>query len=75
MAAATCKICGKEFETKSDHAKYCSDRCMEKAAYSKNIECLKLKMQTGRKLSILEINELALSEHLSYGQFVAKYGI
>lgn len=75
MTKATCEICGKEFEASSIKVKVCSDKCRKKVAHLQKIERLRLKMKAGKKLTILEINEMALAEHISYGQFVGKYGI
>ena len=72
-----CRICGKTFVAEYWKAKYCSYECKQDARKQRKkqqIEELRHRMDT-KKLTIEDINELALAEHLSYGQFVAKYKI
>lgn len=75
MREAICEICGKSYEAKNERSKYCSDRCRAKAAHERELDRLRYKQRAGKKLTIREINELALAEHISYGQYVAKYKI
>lgn len=73
----TCKYCGQEFV--SNGLKFCSEQCRtekEKINKKELFEKTKLKAAEGKeKLSIAEINMLALAEHISYGQYVTKYGL
>lgn len=65
----TCSYCGKTF--KWDRKKrYCSDECRELAA-GRRIR----KPKKPKGLSIDAISRLAFKENLSYGQYVAKYGL
>lgn len=72
----TCVICGKDFITETWRSKYCSYECKIEGAKKREAERLKElkgKHQQGKKLTIEEISALALAEHISYGQWVAKY--
>lgn len=66
-----CQICGKPLE--GNQKKYCFE-CSGKV--HKPIEQKVEKPKKKRKvLSISEINRRALAEHLSYGEYVMKYGV
>lgn len=68
-----CEICGREFE--KNEMKYCSRACARKALKAKELEKIRKKWKDGKQLTINEVNELALQEHMTYGQFVGKYGV
>ena len=69
-----CETCGKEYEEDDEKSRYCSRICRMKAQKEKDLEKIRKKWKEGEKLTINEINELALSEHMSYGQWVGRYG-
>ena len=65
-----CEYCGKVYEQGSTNP-YCSDAC-------KNMYSSGRAKNTGRKnkaLSIVDISKLAKAEGMTYGQYVAKYGL
>ena len=72
-----CEICGKVFITNNVRNIYCSPPCRQKGRTYKKEELQEREREKKRakssKLTITQINELALAEHLSYGQYVAKY--
>ena len=80
METRNCIICGKEFTPKNKRQICCSGKCGGK----RNI----LVMQDKRKkpkpekkvvikpvLSITDIQNMAQKEGISYGQYIAKYGL
>ena len=80
-----CRLCGKEFE-REIHSRmvYCSAECKKAAKHAqklesirkiKNIEKAKAKTKPKTGPTVNEINEKALIEGLSYGQYVSKYGL
>lgn len=80
----TCEVCGKPL-TEYRSYNYCSKKCMQKAKklfLKENSDInrqmakpRRSKKSKGPKLSISEICKLAMEEHLSYGQYVEKYGL
>ena len=71
-----CKCCGSEFV--SGGLRYCSEKCRNEASKLNKKELIdrtRKKAAGKEQLSIEEINMLALDEHISYGQYVAKYGV
>lgn len=75
-----CEICGKVFIANNVRSLYCSEPCRQKGKLLKKENSSKRKTgRTGKrkmekdKRTINEINTAALAEHLSYGQYVAKY--
>lgn len=83
-----CKRCGKEF-TVTDNSRrvFCCDECRErwhieqksrerKAIKEEKASAKRVKSSRKKKvLSISEICKLAMEEHLSYGQYVERYGL
>lgn len=76
-----CPICNKVFEASSNHRKYCNGcqkegRTRVQLEYQRNRKMME-RYSTKRKkrYEIEEINRKALAEHLSYGKYVAKYGL
>ena len=77
-----CAVCGKEFKGRSYY--YCSDECRQKVIEQrqknrnrnehKKVE-VKPKKRKKLKYTIEQVQKLARAEGLSYGQFVAKYGL
>ena len=65
-----CHICGKPLE--GSQKKYCL-ACKE--YISKATETKPAPKKKRKVMSISEINTLALAEHLSYGEYVMKYGL
>lgn len=88
MAIKKCKWCGNEFEGRNQQ-RYCSKSCKDKMNEFSGIKYqhkeLVEKSQYVQKAkrgrpkykgpSILEIDAAARKEGLTYGQYVAKYGI
>ena len=76
-----CAVCGKEFETLNKRSKLtCSDECDKVYRYKKRTQKSAsdyiYKRKTRKpKTSLAEINRMAREEHLTYGQYVAKYGL
>ena len=76
-----CTICGTQFTSaKSNVQKYCSTECAAEAARIRNEENKRLyaerKRHAGEKnKSLVDIDRRAKAEGLTYGQYVAKYGI
>lgn len=82
-----CEICGKEFSPSARNQKYCGTECGLKAnrerqkAYRENTKSMKEKEvrrnahTRKKKLTISDINAMALKEGLSYGKFIGKYGL
>lgn len=82
-----CACCGTIFES-DRRKKYCSVKCQRKGKGSNSRTTSKKrksnsffarisapKKKKNGKLTLAEINELARSEGLNYGQYVAKYGL
>ncbi len=68
-AKQVCAYCGKEFSADCVK-KYCSDRCCHLANTPKR------KIVHGKvNVSLAEVARRSRDENLSYGQFVAKYGL
>lgn len=67
-----CENCGKLFALKNTRGLYCCEACREESK-----KRMKARRENTRKtksnMTINQINEKALAEHLSYGQYVAKY--
>lgn len=72
-----CEICGKSFISNSARNLYCSEPCRQKGRLVKKEERKERELEKKKaikdKRTIKQINEAALAEHLSYGQYVAKY--
>jgi len=67
-----CENCGKTFVPTNSRSLYCCPTCREES--KKRMKAQRERMEkTKNNLTINEINALALAEHLSYGQYVAKY--
>lgn len=67
----TCAFCGKTF-SHSKKKKYCSDLCRQKA----NGRGLGKPRKKGKpSMTIEQVAVAARAEGLSYGQYVAKYGL
>ena len=85
-AGMTCAVCGKPLTSYRSYI-YCSRECSAKAAKNSSNQIYKQNSEINRqmakqknivkkpKLSISEICKLAFAEHLSYGQYVEKYGV
>lgn len=76
-AEATCVICGKP-TNRAKTIKYCSKECYIEARKRMFREARIKKAEKKPKkpvLSISEICRLAAAEHLTYGQYVEKYGV
>lgn len=80
----TCPICKKDFQTVCTNRVYCSDACQREAGRIKNHERgvqYKVKRQksaqkkTRKANELTEIDKLARAAGMTYGQYVAKYGI
>ena len=75
-----CEICGKEYKPFSARQKYCSTDC-SREAYKRasrkvrHIKIIEPKKKKPPTLSISDICRLAREEHMSYGKYVAKYGL
>ncbi len=70
----TCENCGKLFEAYSDNKAYCSEECVKEGMEKKKAARLVRKTKKP-KVSAAEIARKAREEHLTYGQYVAKYGL
>lgn len=79
-----CKYCGKRFIPKHRAEKYCSERCLEEGARKlrneRNRIRSKMKKIANEKkpqlpVTIVNIAVEAKKEGLTYGQYVAKYGL
>lgn len=68
-----CGFCEKEFKTMRVKT-YCSNECRY-AANGQKKEVNKDKGKTKPKVSLAELNARARAEVLSYGQYMAKYGL
>ena len=77
-----CKICGKALDGKQ--RLYCSEKCKKKgkAILEMNYHSTQYKKPTiaereqkKPKMSIAQINALARTENLTYGQYLAKHGL
>lgn len=81
-----CVICGKKLSGKNK--KYCGETCRRRAATLRNMEEMKelseskdvetpkvIKKKRKPKLTLVQIAVEARKEGLSYGQYVAKYGL
>lgn len=85
-AGMTCAVCGKPLTSYRSYI-YCSRECSVKASKNSSNQIYKQNSEINRqmakqrtsvkkpKLSISEICKLALAEHLSYGEYVEKYGV
>lgn len=81
---ATCEVCGKPL-TEFRSYLYCSKECSQKAKRQMLKENSEINRQMAKPkrsakskkpvLSISEICKLAMAEHLTYGQYVEKYGV
>jgi DNA-directed RNA polymerase subunit RPC12/RpoP len=69
-----CENCGKEFVPTNSRSLYCCERCREESKRLMKRQRERMGM-TKTTMTINEINAKALAERLSYGQYVAKYGL
>ena len=69
---AICKVCGKEFMSSQKFRTYCSDEC--KSCNSRHRPEPKQKIKKS-KLSVTDISLMAAELHMSYGEYVAKFGV
>ena len=67
--AQICAFCGVVFYS-DRRKKYCCDKCRDKANGKRSA-----KPRKKAKMSIEEVAKLCRKEGLSYGQYVAKYGL
>ena len=74
-----CRVCGKRFEKKNSTHKYCSSSCSEKAKRKKQYEEFKSgeesRVEGVRGKSIAEIVKAATKAGMSYGMYVARFGL
>ena len=72
-------MCGKRFEKKNSTHKYCSSSCSEKAKRKKQYEEFKVgeerRVEGVRGKSIQEIVKEATKAGMSYGMYVARFGL
>jgi ribosomal protein L20 len=71
-------MCGKEFEKKSNCQKYCSKECCHRdmdAEYRRRGKEKKKIASMRRNVSIVDIDAEARSVGMTYGKYVAKYGL
>ncbi len=75
MEMIKCIECGAEFSKKGKKI-YCNIKCQQKAGKRRN-KNNKIRTIKEKKFQneISRINSLALKENLTYGKYVAKYGI
>ncbi len=71
MGTVKCLECGAEFSKKGKKL-YCSYKCQQKYWKGKRKKTIK---SVSFKNEISRINSLAINENLTYGKYVAKYGI
>ena len=69
-----CENCGKSIVPTNTRSLYCCQKCREESRKLLKAQREK-KGRTKCNMTVSEINERARAEHLSYGQFVGKYGI
>lgn len=70
-----CAICHRIFKAVNERNLYCSAKCLQEAKNEQRRNKVKIRRAGENCESIEEINRKALAEHLTYGQYVAKYGI
>lgn len=81
-----CAWCNNEFtRLSSSRKRYCSEQCKKASAQNQRKEALKKIMKEFRKpkkqkkqkpkQSISDINQKARALHMSYGEYVSKYGV
>lgn len=73
----TCAVCGKNFTATKNVTKYCDDEKYMKAKRERRLlksEEQKRIEKSERMRPLREINEKARAAHMSYGQYVAKFG-
>lgn len=80
-----CRRCGKEFSTNNLQRRYCSDQCQMRAKHdrererSRSVYKEKKKECEKRKNNAEAIESIANraweTERMSYGKYVAKYGL
>lgn len=81
-----CEYCGAIFKPNGGHQKYCSSECcknatLEKQRANRDIEeCRRKASKNAKAVSkrrkiLVNINEEARKEGLTYGQYVARHGI
>lgn len=81
-----CEYCKEDFvRLSTSRKKYCSEECKQAASRKRQNEKLKEIMKGFRKpkkekkkkpkLTITEINQKARALHMSYGEYVSKYGV
>ena len=82
MINKKCPYCGKDFTVRASdrEQQYCSRECGMNARWSLHNakkEEKKNAVKKGKKnmASLNEITKKAMEEHLTYGQYVAKYGL
>ncbi len=71
----TCPTCGKNFLYSSSRKRYCSVECQKKAQKMRTDEAVPVRPRKKRPKTMAEIAKAARKEHLSYGEYVVKYGI
>ena len=65
-----CEFCGELFEADAKR-RFCTPECRRKAEQGKK----KIRKPKKPKLSLIDVAKLCREEGLSYGQYVAKYGL
>ncbi len=71
----TCPTCGKNFRYSSGRKKYCSVECKEKAGKMGIGKKSRRSPRRKRVRTLSEILRAARKEHLSYWEYVNKYGL
>lgn len=80
-----CSICGREFESRSYNAKYCSYECMKDGARISNRNRKRYRSQKRKDLmtqqvryttsSVAEIAKAAAAAGMTYGKYVGRYKV
>ena len=74
-----CPVCGRTFTSTAHARKYCDIECARDASYIRSAERVRKYRMRARHAtkgdSLAKINTLAREEGLTYGKYVAKYGI
>lgn len=74
-----CVVCGKYFARTHNAQKFCSDDCRvasTREREKRNRFNSKIRKRVKKQnRSIADITQAAIKEHLTYGQYVAKYGL
>ena len=77
MATVSCQMCLREFLANTEKAKYCPE-CRKLRAKEQQAAYYRRKGSKGKavkKSALSEIAEKASAEGISYGKYVAKYGV